>query len=99
MMSCRVFGLLVLAILVLGACNPASDPTAMPCDVEVTWDQAIEILNSGEAVSIEQLHSLEVSFVLENGCSIRTIEPRIDDIFEEVRKCGDLCATIPLATE
>jgi len=105
MVSYRLCGLMMETVFVLSACSSGldsevfNDPTAMPCDEEVPWDQAIEILNSGEAVSVMQLHSLEVSFVLENGCRIRTIEPRIDDIFEEVRKCGELCAMIPLGTE
>jgi hypothetical protein len=87
------------------SCSPTPEPevlkspTALPCAEEVTWNQAIEILNSGQVESIMQSHNLEISFVLEGGCRIWTIEPRIDDIFEEVRKCGELCAMIPLGTE
>jgi hypothetical protein len=105
MVPYRGLSLFILAVFVLGACSPTpdpevfNDPVAMPCDEEVPWNQAIEILNSGQVESVLQLHSLEVSFVLKNGCRIRTIEPRIDDILEEVRKCGELCAMIPLGTE
>ena len=95
----RILVLMMLAIFVLSACSPATDSTSTPCDEEVSWEQAIEILNSGEVVSLAQLHNLEVSFVLENGCTIETIEPRIDDIFAEVQKCGEPCAMITLATE
>lgn len=105
MVSYRFFGLLILTVILISGCIPKpdtevfNDPTMMPCDEEVPWNQAIEILKTGQVESIMQLHSLEVSFVLENGCLIRTIEPHIDDIFEEVRKCGELCAMIPLGTE
>lgn len=101
----RLFGLLILMAFVLSACSSTPDPevfnnpTAMPCDEDVPWDQAIEILDSGKVVSVMQTHSLEVSFALENGCRIQTVEPRIDDILEELRKCGDLCAMIPFGTE
>jgi hypothetical protein len=96
---------ILLGLLVLSACTPAPSPevvdhpTALPCNEEVTWSQAIDILNSGQVESVMQTHSLEVSFVLENGCRIWTIEPHIDDIFAEVQKCGDPCANISLATE
>jgi hypothetical protein len=99
------YGFLLLCLLILSACTPApgpeviDDPTAVSCNGEVTWSQAIEILNSGQVESVMQAHNLKVSFVLENGCRIWTIEPRIDDIFEEVQKCGDLCARISLGTE
>jgi hypothetical protein len=96
---------ILLGLLVLSACTPApgtegiDHPTAFPCNAEVTWSQAIEILNSGQVESVMQTHSLEVSFVLKDGCRIWTIEPHIDDIFAEVQKCGDLCANISLGTE
>jgi hypothetical protein len=91
--------------LILGACGPTPnqvpihDPTSLPCGEEVPWDQAIEILNSGQVESVLQLHNLQVTFILKNGCRIRTLEPQIDDVFEEVRKCGDLCSMISLGTE
>ena len=66
---------------------------------EVTWDEAIEILNSGHVVQIAQSHSLDVQLALDDGTNIHTTEPGIDDIFDEVTKCGDPCATILLATE
>lgn len=105
MWALQVRSLLFLMILALGACGPLSkqetaiDPTAIPCDEEVPWDQAIEILHTGLVESVMQLHSLEVSFMLENGCRIQTIEPRIDDIFKEIDKCDDSCGVTSFATE
>ena len=105
MVSYRVFGLLMFTILVLSACGPAAgsavlpDPTALPCDEEVPWDEAIEILHTGKVESVAQLHSLEVSFMLEDGCRITTVEPRIDDIFKELDQCEDSCGVTSIATE
>ncbi len=105
MVPYRVLCLLVLMFVGLNACAAVSDPdvvvnpTELPCDQEVSWEEAIEILNSGEVVSVMQMHSLKVSFVLENGCRITTVEPHIDDIVEELQKCGDLCARVAFGTE
>jgi hypothetical protein len=59
----------------------------------------VEILNTGEVEMVAQLHSLEVILTLKNGTEIRTVEPIIDAIFEEVEKCGQPCSQILLATE
>jgi hypothetical protein len=103
--SIRVYILVVITIILFSACAPASgveilnEPTALPCDVEVSWDQAIEILHTGQVESVAQLHSLEVSFMLKNGCRITTVEPRIDDIVQELGKCDDSCGVTSFATE
>jgi len=103
--SFRYLVVIAMTGLILGACGstpnqvPIQDPTSLPCDEEMPWDQAIEILNSGQVESVMQLHNLQVTLILKNGCRIWTLEPQIDDIFEEVRKCGDLCSMISLGTE
>ena len=65
----------------------------------VPWSEAVMILNSGRVEQVTQLHSLEVFMRLEDGSRIKTIEPQIDDIFEEIRICGKPCDDIILATE
>jgi hypothetical protein len=65
----------------------------------VSWEEAIEILNSGEVVGVYQLHNLEVTLQHRDGSWITTMEPRLDDIFREVDKCGSPCEGITLATE
>lgn len=65
----------------------------------VLWDEAVIILNSGEVKEILQTHDLNVTLILKDGAQINTIEPSIDNIFEEVKKCGKPCSKIILATE
>jgi hypothetical protein len=48
---------------------------------------------------VTQLHSLEVTITMEDGSEIRTVEPYIDAIFEEVQACGEPCGEIALVTE
>ncbi|MGD2252286.1 MAG: hypothetical protein PVF70_05145 [Anaerolineales bacterium] len=89
--------LLVLLGMMLAGCGGAKDETAR--DRTVSWEEAIEILNSGEVVGAYQLHSLEVTLELRDGSMITTWEPNIDDIFREVERCGSPCQGIVLATE
>ena len=92
-------GPLAIALLILlSSCSfIQGDPTPYPSEVD--WETAIEILNSGEVQMVAQLHSLEVFLTMKDGSEIRTVEPTIDAIFEEVEKCGQPCSQIALATE
>lgn len=88
---------LVLLGVILAGCGAAVEAT--PQDREVSWEEAIDILNSGEVVGVYQLHNREVTLQMEDGSWIKTVEPHLDDIFDEVVKCGALCEGITLATE
>ena len=65
----------------------------------VTWDEAVKILKSGEVNTVAQEHSLNVFIVLNNGTIVQTKEPQIDAIFDEIRKCGDPCKNVATASE
>jgi hypothetical protein len=101
----RAVILVAAGVMMLTACAPVSDtgtsaePTPLPCDAEVSWDEAIEILHTRQVDLVVQLHSLQVTFMLKNGCRITTVEPRIDDIFKELEKCEDSCGVTSVATE
>ena len=96
---------LALVLILLTACSPGANPQEngipdpLPCGEEVEWDAAVKILNQGGVEQVVQLHSLEVTLILEDGCEIKTVEPVIDDIFQEVEKCGSPCEGMILATE
>jgi hypothetical protein len=96
-MQNRWFLLVLLFGILLTGCGGVNE--AAPQDRTVSWEEAIEILNSGDVVTVVQLHSLEVTLELSNGSRITTTEPHIDDIFDEVQKCGSPCQGIVLATE
>ena len=101
----KVFLSLSFLIILLAACS--ADPTTpadgipdpIPCGEVVDWELAVKILNQGNVEQVTQLHSLEVTLILDDGCEIKTIEPSIDDIFDEVQKCGVNCEGMILATE
>ena len=93
--------ILTLAVIISG-CNRIGNntvPTSTHYPDEVPWELAVDILNRGEVDTVVQLHNLTVTLLLKDGTEIKTIEPVIDAIFEEVDKCGQPCDNIALATE
>ncbi|PLX21266.1 hypothetical protein C0584_03005 [Candidatus Parcubacteria bacterium] len=65
----------------------------------ISWEEAIVVINSGLVESVFQTHGLDVSIEIEGGKILKTKEPFIDDIFDEIDKCGEKCDNIVLATE
>ena len=88
---------LLCPLLLLGCGGARVEPTPYPDQVD--WDTAIEILNSGEVEMAAQLHNRTVTLTLKDGTVVRTVEPTLDAIFDEVEKCGQPCSGIGLATE
>lgn len=85
-----------------GCLGPESEkdgyvPTKM--DEYIPWEQAVSILYNRDVTDVGQYHNLEVTLYLKDGTSVKTIEPQIDAIFEEVEKCGRRCANLVIATE
>ena len=77
--------------------EPGEPPS--PANGEVSWAEALEVLNSGEVKLVSQTHDLQVSLVLNDGRTIKTISPSIDAIFQAIRECGDACSNIVQMTE
>jgi len=96
-MRSRWLLLVLLLGMLLAGCAVANNET--PRDRTVSWEEAIEIVNSGDVTAVAQLHSLEVTLNLRDGSTITTTEPNIDDIFHELDKCGTPCQGILRATE
>ena len=89
-------GLVLLLLLLMAGCAGIA---VTPYPTEVDWETAVEILNTGEVGMVTQLHSLDVMLTMKDGSEIRTVEPQIDAIFDEIEKCGRPCSQILMATE
>ncbi|MDD3262846.1 MAG: hypothetical protein PHR61_03285 [Candidatus Absconditabacteria bacterium] len=98
-LSISIILLVILGIIVIKLQNNNTNTQEPITDSTVSRDKAIEILNQGEIEEVFQSHSLDVILKHKNGAEISTKEPNIDDIFDEVRKCGNICKDIILATE
>lgn len=87
-------------------CNE-SDPFSQ-CEIsEELWEPTNKFISREEAEklildwkikTIFQKHNLEVSLSTDKE-EFKTKEPTIDEVFETVKKCGQTCETISLATE
>lgn len=68
-------------------------------ETRVSWEEAQDLILSGQVVSVAQAHSLEVWMQLEDGTTVITTEPGIDDVFAVIEECGTPCSNIAIATE
>jgi len=91
----KLMTLILLGIFLLAACSPA-----LPADgATIPWDQAVELLHSGQVTMVVQLHSGDVQLTLDNGAVVHTVGPYLDAIFDEIQACGAPCANIVQAME
>jgi hypothetical protein len=65
----------------------------------ISWEEAQSLILEGQVTQVTQLHNLSVYLTLEDGSTVQTIEPNIDDVFDVIEQCGDPCANIAIATE
>jgi hypothetical protein len=78
-----------------GIMEDSGDQDTTPSEYsEVSWDEALTILNNGDVRLVSQSHDLQVSLLLKNGRTITTTQPRIDAIFEAIRACGETCSDV-----
>jgi hypothetical protein len=84
-----------------GAAETTPEPCAevTPESNQVSWEEAVRLILSGEVTMIFQAHSLEVVLTLTDGGHVVTTEPAIDDVFRVVQDCGETCSDILMATE
>ena len=85
----------MVASITISGVGPAPTPT----QTLISWEEAQELIQSGDVTAVTQLHSLEVRILLEDGSTVVTQEPAIDDILDVIRDCGQPCASIVFATE
>lgn len=69
-----------------------------PYQKNISREEAKNLILEGKVKSLFQAHSLQVDLTTDEG-SFTTQEPAIDEVFEIIKKCGEACKDIPLATE
>lgn len=92
--------LLILAIFLgISSCTDLTqnDEHYQPKN-EVSWSEAVRILNEGDVVGVSQSHSLWVEFELRDGSRFASKEPEIDYVFWEIEKC-EACGEMYFLTE
>ncbi|MBI2029843.1 hypothetical protein HYT02_05485 [Candidatus Gottesmanbacteria bacterium] len=65
----------------------------------ISWEEAVELIESCQVKSMSQTHNLDVNLTLLNNTQVRTKEPIIDEVFNVAEDYSEECG-IPLeATE
>ncbi len=83
----------------VAGCYDFVDNHDLPLLKRYTWSGAVELIHQGKVKQVSQSHALDVELILKDDSSIRVKEPKIDSVFQEVEKCGELCEDIVLITE
>lgn len=65
----------------------------------VEWDEAVELIKAGNVQAIGQAHSLDISLEMKDGCTLKTVEPMIDEAVRVLNECGDPCDETGFITE
>jgi hypothetical protein len=70
-----------------------SPPYPAPGQAEtIDWAQAEEIILSGNVIQIQQATaSLKVTLVLNDGRTLETTEPALDEVIRVIERCGSKC--------
>jgi hypothetical protein len=96
----NLIAIVLLVSVLLTACAAGGEkiePTPLPPQME--WEDAVSLLNTGEVMQVTQLHNKTVYLTLKDGQETMTVEPALDDIFDQIQKCGAPCSNIVLAME
>lgn len=96
----NLIAIVLLVSVLLTACAAGGEkiePTPLPPQME--WEDAVSLLKTGEVMQVTQLHNKTVYLTLKDGQETMTVEPALDDIFDQIQKCGASCSNIVLAME
>jgi hypothetical protein len=95
----RALAAALLALsLACAAATPESAPL-QPATGEISWEQALALIRSGEVRSVMQTHALEVALGTASGARYTTREPEIDAVLRAVRELAPNAGEIAVATE
>lgn len=84
--------------LVLPVYNPYPGPSEGESNY-IDWSQAEALILSGEVSEVYQTNTLHITLVLTDGNIALSVEPEIDQVFDLVERCGDLCKDVIIETE
>lgn len=54
----------------------------------IPWEDAVAVIEQADVTSVFQNHQRHVWIKLEDGRTLRTVEPQIDDIIRVIEKAG-----------
>ena len=73
-------------------------PAPEPGSTSIGWDEAAKLILDGKVAQVTQYGNLVVILVLKDGQTVYATEPAIDEVFNLIEECGDLCKDIEVPT-
>ncbi len=67
--------------------------------VFVSWSEAVLSVKNCQVKTATQSHNLDIYLEMKNGDQLKTVEPKIDEIFAVTKEAETSCQAIPIATE
>jgi hypothetical protein len=89
----------MLALTLACAEAPLEAAAPLPSAGEISWEQALGLIRSGEVRSVMQTHGLDVALGTAGGARYTTREPEIDAVLRAVRELAPNAREIAIATE
>lgn len=65
----------------------------------ISWEEVVNLLRTAKVIRVHQTHSGNIYIDLKDGIVLKTKEPTLDAIFEEIKKCGEVCKNIDVGQE
>jgi hypothetical protein len=89
-MKSIIVGTLSAVTLCLASCGSSPDMSKIQVNENntVSWEDAKVIIERGKVDCVAQSHSLDVTITMVDGTSYRTKEPKIDAVYDWLKKCG-----------
>ena len=87
---------------IINRIDPTPTPT-LPYKIDdkdtITWEEAQDLIKNCKVKAAMQSHQLNVFLTLEDGRRLNTVEPKIDQIFTELRLVDDKCGSVIKSSE
>jgi hypothetical protein len=77
----------------------SSPPSGTAGTEDITWDEAVELLEDCRITGVMQAHSRDIWITLDDGTERHAVEPGIDDVFGVIEGLEPGCAPKSIATE
>jgi len=77
----------------------SSYPSPQGGAVTIPWDQAEQIIMTGNVTSLVQTQSLDVTLTLKTGETYKTTAPAADAAQKAITTCGEPCKTLTVTNQ
>ena len=91
----RAFGLIFFMTILIGGCmiavNSPPPPGSSHQGSQITWEEAVGLLQQGQVIGVTQALDLHVYLYLRDGTRVLTEAPTMTAVAEAIFHCGEIC--------